>query len=106
MVLLTRAAGSDTGTNGVLNEDDLARTLRLPPNLVHDLCLRLTERRLISEGPEGFSLGCDPGSTTLAVVIDAVERDPALDAVHDAGLGQLCPPAGSLDLGATLRELA
>jgi membrane protein len=97
--------------------DDLARELRLPPNLVQDLCLRLVDRGLLVEDHDGFSLRGDPDRTALAQVVDAVERDPSLDDVHReaeaelpartrAALSSLAPGADLDGGGPTLRELA
>lgn len=92
MARATRAAQGAPGAR-VVTEDALARELRLPPHIVRDLCLRLAERGLLAREPRGFSLGCDPDRTPLEKVIDAVERDPALEAVHDEALARFQPPA-------------
>jgi membrane protein len=65
-----------------LSEDELARTLRLPPQLVRNLCVRLVDRHLLVEAKQAFSLAFDPAQTTVAELVDAVERDPALAVAH------------------------
>ncbi len=82
MVRLTRAARRPEESGSFVSEDDLARGLRLPPHLVGGVALRLVERGLLAEVPRGYALRCDPDRTTLAVVIDALERDPTLAAAH------------------------
>ena len=82
MLRLARAARPGLGHGAAVPEDDLARELRLPPNLVGALCLRLVDRGLLVEERRGFSLARDPDETALADVLDAVERDPALDAAR------------------------
>ena len=79
-----RAARSgDAAARAPLSDDDLARELRLPPQLVRDLCVRLVDRGLLVEQRGGgFSLRPDPDQTAFAAVIDAVERDPALEDVR------------------------
>jgi membrane protein len=91
MVCVTRAAGT-TGTS-VVTEDDLARTLRLPPEVIATLCLRLVGRGLLVEQAGGYALGCDPGRTDLAAVIEAAQRDPDLEPAHVEALARLSPRA-------------
>jgi membrane protein len=93
MIRIARAARPGLGQGAAVAEDDLARELRLPPNLVGDLCLRLLARGLLVEERRGFSLARNPDDTALAEVIDAVERDPALDAVNDEAAGGFPPEA-------------
>jgi DNA-binding IscR family transcriptional regulator len=76
-----------------VSEDALACELRLPPPLVHELCARLAARGLLAEEPRGFMLACDPARTTLDAVIDAIERDPALEPIHREALGRVPPRA-------------
>jgi membrane protein len=65
---------------GPVSVDGLARELRLPPQLVRRIGLRLHERGLLAEaGLDEFALGCDPDRTSVVAIIDAVGRDPALD---------------------------
>ena len=116
MIQMTRRARAHGGARTTVSEDDLARELRLPPNLVGDLCLRLVDRGLLSEDRHGFSLSRDPDRTALAAVIAAVERDPALEEVHReaessfdprarAALAQLAGARAATG-GPTLGELA
>jgi membrane protein len=77
MVRVTElTAGGERGVTA----DALARPLRLPPSLVRDLSFRLVDRGLLSAGRRGFALACDPRRTTASDVMDAVDRDPELDA--------------------------
>jgi membrane protein len=65
---------------GPVSVDGLARDLRLPPQLVRRIGLRLCERGLLAAaGLDEFALGCDPDRTGVLAIIDAVGRDPALD---------------------------
>jgi membrane protein len=82
MIRLARGARPGLGHGAAVPVDELARELRLPPNLAADLCLRLVDRGLLVEERRGFSLARNPDETALGQVIDAVERDPALDAVN------------------------
>lgn len=96
----------------------LARDLRLPPPVVRDLCLQLAARGLLHRSSQGqLSLGCDPDRTRVADVIDAIIRDPALDAERAAAGAQLEQGARTalalialarieVGRGPTLRELA
>jgi membrane protein len=77
MVGATRAARA--GSAGV-SVDGLARELRLGPQLVRGICVRLVDRNLLAEiGRDRFALACDPERTGVAQIRDAVLRDPALD---------------------------
>jgi membrane protein len=106
---------ADGAAPGPISDDDLARALRLPPQLVRDLCVRLVDRNLLREERAGFSLRPDPDRTAFAAVIDAVERDPALEDVRREATAGL--PSGAraalaarrpaaLNGGPTLAELA
>ncbi len=104
MVRLTRAARRPARSGAIVSEDQLARALRLPPHLIGELALRLGQRGLLAEEPRGYALRCDPDRTTLAAVIDALERDPALAALHDeladpSGLASGLAPGLASDLG-------
>src|SRR5262249_46031733 len=57
--------------------DALARELRLPPQVVRNLCFRLVDRGLLLEAKDAFKLKFDPEHTPVGTVVDAVERDPA-----------------------------
>jgi membrane protein len=96
----------------------LARDLRLPPPVVRDVCLQLAARGLLRRSNQGrLSLGCDPGRTRVADVIDAIIRDPALDAERAAtaahyeqgartALALIAIARIEVGRGPTLRELA
>jgi membrane protein len=89
--IMARAAHAP---GGAIVEDDLARELRLPAHIIRDLCTRLAARGLlIEEQPEQFRLACDPARTSLATIIDAIDRDPSLEAVHDEALARFDPAA-------------
>lgn len=94
MVRVTAAAAR--GGAGEVTVDELARAVRLPPQIVRDLCFRLVDRRMLSKTARGFALERDPTVTTAAEVAGAIDRDPALDAGR---------PRVAAD-GASLRELA
>jgi membrane protein len=120
--IMLRAAAAATAGNGApraVAEDDLARELRVPPGPVGELGLRLCARGLLREEGSGFALDCDPDRTTLASVMDAIERDPALEPAHLEAMAGLPPdaraalsagpgprPATSGAGGLTLRQLA
>jgi hypothetical protein len=74
---LTRALAVSPGA--AVNEDELARDLRLPPSIVRDLCFRLVRRGLVDENVRGFYLRGDPETMTFEAVSEAIDRDPALD---------------------------
>jgi membrane protein len=110
-----RAARQGDGASATVSDDELARELRLPPQLVRDLCVRLVDRKLLVEESRGFSLRPDPDQTAFAAVIDAVERDPALDGARRDAAERFPPAARAalFDIGAaahaggpTLGELA
>jgi membrane protein len=117
MVRATRVARVANGGSPAVSEDELARELRLPPALIRQLCARLVEAGLLAEDARGLHLGCDPDSTPLATVVDAVERDPALEPARRDALAHLEPSAraalasaavtvpGATGRGPTLRQL-
>jgi membrane protein len=78
VALMERLAERAEGGVTAAPVDTLAGELRLPPHLVRDLGVRLERRGLVSSGPRGFALACDPARTTSSRIVDAVERDPAL----------------------------
>jgi hypothetical protein len=92
LALLVRLARDpQSGAQPEISGDDLARELRLPPQLVRNLCVRLVERNLLVETSGGFMLRPDRQEATLRSVLDAVERDPALAEAHRA-FEQALPP--------------
>ena len=69
-----------------------SRELRLPPQVIRNLCFRLVDRGLLVERKNAFTLKRDPEETAVGPLVEAVERDPALAQVHrDA---QEASPAG------------
>jgi membrane protein len=99
---------------GSVSVDGLARELRVPPQLVRRIGLRLRERGLLAEaGLDQFVLGCDPDRTSVVAIIDAVGRDPALDSARRAReeehrSARVIASIASRDVpgsGQTLREL-
>ena len=115
VAIMVRAAHA---ANGIVAVDALARELRLPPQLVRHLCLRLLARGLLrGSGLGAFALACDPGRTSAADVVDAVVRDPRLhptraNAAGARATGAVAAPVASAgpppsgDFGSTLLELA
>jgi membrane protein len=92
MARVTHAARAAGGADTGVSDDQLARELRLPSHLIRDLCERLAARGLLVEEHERFRLDCDPDQTSLAAVIDAVDRDPSLEPAHDEALARFQPP--------------
>jgi membrane protein len=83
MAILMRLAGRARSVGRAqASADQLARELRLPPQLVGDLCMRLVDRGLLMEAKGGFVLDFDPEKTSVGTLVSAVERDPALAAAH------------------------
>ena len=79
--IMVRATRADVSVDG------LARELRLAPQLVRRIGMRLCERGLLAEaGLDRFALACDPDRVGVAEIIDAVARDPALDSARHARL--------------------
>jgi len=65
--------------------DGLARELRLAPQLVRRIGLRLCERGLLADaGLDRFALACDPDRTSVVQIMDALARDPVLDSARRA----------------------
>ena len=99
-------------TRASVTVDDLARELRLAPQLVRGIGSRLVERGLLSDaGLDRFVLACDPDRLGVAEVIDAVVRDPALDSARRARVDQhlsarLIASRQIAGADKTLRELA
>jgi hypothetical protein len=112
---VARAARAAGGAPAAVSDDDLAGELRLPPQLVRNLCVRLVGRGLlVEERTGGFSLRPDPDRTAFSEVIDAVERDPALDGARRETADGFPPAAraalaargpAALNGGPTLAEL-
>ena len=99
---------------GQVSVDGLARELRIAPQLIRRIGLRLRGRGLLAEaGLDRFSLGCDPDRTSVVAIVDAVGRDPALDTSRSARENEhrsarVIAAMASHDLpgsGQTLREL-
>jgi uncharacterized BrkB/YihY/UPF0761 family membrane protein/DNA-binding IscR family transcriptional regulator len=87
-----------------ISYDDLARALRLPPQVVRNLCFRLVDRGLLVEAKAAFTLKFDPGQTTVGTLVEAVERDPALAQAHRDVEADL-PPGARQILDAPRRAL-
>jgi membrane protein len=66
----------------VLSADELARRLRLPPQVVGSLCARLLDRGLLEEHRGALALAFDPAARTVADLVETIERDPALAEAH------------------------
>jgi membrane protein len=112
-IVLQLADAAQVGEPGraVLSDDDLARALRLPPQLIRNLCARLVDRGLLVDARTGYTLRPDPDRTDFGAVLDAIERDPTLDDVRREADESL-PPAVRAALshhrpggGPTLAEL-
>lgn len=72
-------------TRASVTVDDLARELRLAPQLVRAIGSRLVDRGLLADaGRDRFALARTPDRIGITEVIDAVVRDPALDSVRRA----------------------
>ena len=82
IVLIRLAIRARTASGSALSDDQLARSLRLPPQLVRNLCVRLVDRGLLVEKGQAFELAFDPEQATVGTLVDAIERDPALSAAH------------------------
>lgn len=77
--IMMRAARTNVGVDG------LARELRLAPQLVRRIGLRLCERGLLADaGLDRFALACDPDRTSVVQTMDALARDPVLDSARRA----------------------
>jgi membrane protein len=104
------AARTRAGEPPQLADDDLARELRLPPQVVGNLCVRLVDRGLLAEVGHAFKLRFDPARTTVASLLDAVEHDPGLadaGATLSPGARQVLSAArGGPSTSLTLAELA
>ena len=97
MAILIRLAGrARSGPRPAISYDDLARELRLPPQVVRNLCFRLVDRGLLAEAKGAFTLKFDPAETAVGTLVEAVERDPALAQAHRDVEEDFPPaPAGS-----------
>lgn len=99
-------------TRASVTVDGLARELRLAPQLVRQTGLRLVAGGLLAEvGGDRFALARTADRISVAEVIDAVVRDPALDAarrtrVDQHPLARLIASRQIAGLDQTLRELA
>lgn len=107
--IMVRAARTNVGVDG------LARELRLSPQVIRRIGVRLVERGLLVDaGLDRFALGCDPDRVGVVEIMDAVVRDPALDAARRARMDEhrsalLTASIVSHEVsesGWTLRELA
>jgi membrane protein len=85
---------------------ELARQLRLLPATIRTLVARLTAAGLLRRADSGgHQLACDPASTTLGDVLDAVAGRPQLEASQWA-LAAVLKQGPSAHAGPSLRELA
>jgi YihY family inner membrane protein len=100
---------------GHVSVDGLARELRLGPTIIRRIGMRLVERGLLAAaGLDQFALGCDADRIGVAEIMDAVVRDPALDAARRAWMNEhrsarlieSTAPREVSEPGPTLRELA
>jgi membrane protein len=107
--IMVRAARANVSVDG------LARELRLGPQVIRRIGLRLVERGLLADaGLDQFALGCDADRIGVVEIMDAVARDPALDAARRARMNEhrsarLIASIASREIaetGRTLRELA
>jgi membrane protein len=107
--IMVRAARANVTVDG------LARELRLAPQQVRRIGLRLVERGLLAEaGLDQFGLGCDPDRIGVVEIMDAVSRDPALDSARRARMNEhrsarviaAVTPRDLPEAARTLRELA
>ena len=107
--IMVRAARANVSVDG------LARELRIGPQMIRRIGMRLVERGLLAAaGPDQFALGCDPDRIGVVEIVDAVVRDPALDAARRARMNEhrsarLTASVASHEVsetGRTLRELA
>ena len=107
--IMVRAARANVSVDG------LARELRLNPQLIRRIGMRLIERGLLVDaGLDQFALGCDPDRVGVGEIVDAVVRDPALDSARRARMNEhrsarLIASAASheaSETGRTLRQLA
>ena len=84
-------------TRGNVSVDGLARELRVGPQPVRRIGCRLVERGLLSSaGLDRFALACNPDRVSIAEVMDAVARDPALESARRARVEQRPFRAGGL----------
>jgi len=105
MAILIRLAGrARSGPRPAISYDDLARELRLPPQVVRNLCFRLVDRGLLAEGKGAFTLKFDPAETAVGTLVEAVERDPALAQAH-RDVEEDLPPGARRILDAPRRAL-
>ena len=105
MAILIRLAGrARSGPRPAISYDDLARELRLPPQVVRNLCFRLVDRGLLAEAKGAFTLKFDPAETAVGTLVEAVERDPALAQAH-RDVEEDFPPGARRILDAPRRAL-
>jgi len=76
-ILVRLARRARSGLPAAVSYDDLARQLRLPPQIVRNLCFRLLDRGLLVEEKQAFALRFDPAEAAVGTLVDAIERDPA-----------------------------
>jgi membrane protein len=113
-ILMRLASRPRSAQRPDVSYDDLARTLRLPPQVVRNLCFRLVDRGLLLEANGAFTLKFDPEKTAVGALLEAVERDPALAQAHrdveeelPAGARRILDaPRRALPADVTLAQLA